>query len=103
MSTDTVFGFVAIGIAASLAGMIWPFQRGTLGIVVNLAVGVLGAVLGGFASYAVLPWANHRETPARLFFSALGALAALFIVHATWVRVADSIRTRRASTPPPVR
>lgn len=103
METDIVFGFVAIGVAASLAAMIWPFQRGALGIIVNVFVGALGAVLGGLASYLVLPWANHRETPARLFFAALGALAFLFIVHAAWVRVADSLRTRRASASPPIR
>ncbi|MDP9150152.1 MAG: hypothetical protein M3O36_09465 [Myxococcota bacterium] len=98
METDTVFGFVAIGVAASLAGMIWPFQRGALGIVVNVVAGVLGSVLGGLTSYVVL----SRQTPAHLFFAALGALALLFLVHAAWVRVADSIRARRTTETPPV-
>ncbi len=100
MEIDTVFGWIAIGVAASLAGMMWPFQRGALGILVNLFVGILGAVLGALSSFLVLPWATHRETPARLFFAALGALACLAIVHGTWVRVAESLRTRRSPAPP---
>ncbi len=103
MGTDTVYSWVAIGVAASLAGMIWPFQRGALGIVVNLFVGALGAVLGGLTSYLILPWESHRETPARLFIAALGALAFLFIVHAAWVRIAESVRTRRDPTTPQLR
>ena len=100
METGTVFGWIAIGVAASLAGMMWPFQRGAIGILVNLFVGMLGAVVGALSSFLFLPWATHRETPARLFFAALGALAGLAIVHETWVRVAASVRTRRAAAPP---
>ena len=47
MRIDTVLAWVAIGAAASLAGMIWPFRRGALGVELNLLAGILGAILAG--------------------------------------------------------
>jgi uncharacterized membrane protein YeaQ/YmgE (transglycosylase-associated protein family) len=99
MSGDTVLGWVAIGAAASLAGMIWPFRRGVLGIIVNLVAGTAGAVLVALASYIVFPAGSHGETPARLWFAALGALAALGVVHAAWLRAAPRAPARVRSGP----
>lgn len=84
------FAWIVIGVAASLAGMIWPFRRGAIGVIANVVAGAAGAVLAGFASYAVLPWARHEDTPARLFFAALGAIAALGLVHAAYARHAHA-------------
>ncbi|HSY21731.1 MAG TPA: hypothetical protein VK841_06435 [Polyangiaceae bacterium] len=79
---DSIFGWIAIGAAASFAGMIWPFQRGAAGVALNLLLGIGGAVLLALASFLVVPGA-HAE-PVRLAFAAVGALAALWIAHALW-------------------
>jgi uncharacterized membrane protein YeaQ/YmgE (transglycosylase-associated protein family) len=86
MNADIVLGWAAIGAAASLAGMIWPFRRGALGVVVNLVAGIAGAVVVALLSLLVLPGGERSDTPARLLFAALGALAALGLVHAGWTR-----------------
>jgi uncharacterized membrane protein YeaQ/YmgE (transglycosylase-associated protein family) len=93
---DILLGFVAIGAAASIAGMIWPFRRGYLGIVVNFLAGVTGAIVGPLLSFLILPWARGHDTPARLFFAALGAIAALCGVHLVWNRRARRRTTRAA-------
>src|SRR5258708_4935513 len=97
--TDTVLACIAIGSAAALAGMIWPFRRGALGVVVNLLTGVLGALVAALLSYAFLPYSPHGDTPTRLAFAALGALAALGIVHA-WAlrRAARRVTLRRSAS-----
>jgi uncharacterized membrane protein YeaQ/YmgE (transglycosylase-associated protein family) len=89
MRIDTVLAWVAIGAAASLAGMIWPFRRGALGVALNLLAGILGAILAGLLSYVVLPRSTHGETPARLTFAALGALTMLGLAHAEWLRIQE--------------
>jgi uncharacterized membrane protein YeaQ/YmgE (transglycosylase-associated protein family) len=81
-----VLGWIAIGAAASLAGMIWPFRRGALGVVLNLVMGVGGALVAALFSYFAVPAGQPRETGTRLFFAAVGALAALVIVHFAWRR-----------------
>jgi uncharacterized membrane protein YeaQ/YmgE (transglycosylase-associated protein family) len=91
---DNVIAWMAIGVAASLAGMIWPFRRGVIGVIVNVVVGAAGAALVGLLSYAVLPGRQH-DSPARLSFAALGAIASLGLMHAVWLRRA--LRRRRAA------
>jgi uncharacterized membrane protein YeaQ/YmgE (transglycosylase-associated protein family) len=81
---DSWLGWIAIGAAAGLAGMLWPFQRGALGVVVNFVAGVAGAIVAALLSFLVLPGAH--DVPARLAFAAVGALGALGLVHALWVR-----------------
>ena len=73
---------MAIGAAAALAGMIWPFRRGAIGIAVNLVAGIGGALLAALVSLAVLPREGHAQSPGRLLFAACGALASLAVVHA---------------------
>jgi uncharacterized membrane protein YeaQ/YmgE (transglycosylase-associated protein family) len=73
---------MAIGAAASFAGMIWPFQRGATGIFLNLVFGMGGAVLVAFASFLWLP--GPHESPARLAYAAIGALAVLGLAHLLW-------------------
>ena len=83
---DSVLAWIAIGAGASLAGMIWSFRRGALGIAVNLLAGIAGALLAALASYAFLPVESAGSERARLFYAALGAIAMLGIVHAAWSR-----------------
>jgi uncharacterized membrane protein YeaQ/YmgE (transglycosylase-associated protein family) len=92
IDTTSLFAWIAIGAAASLAGMIWPFRRGVVGVVVNLLVGASGAVLAALLSYAVLPHASDPLTTARLLFAAIGAIAALGLAHAVWLRKEDNRR-----------
>ncbi|HXN33580.1 MAG TPA: hypothetical protein VN894_17040 [Polyangiaceae bacterium] len=90
MHSDTLIASMAIGAAAALAGMILPFRRGATGIAVNLLAGILGALLAALLSFAVLPSGRQGETPGRLLFAALGALATLGAVHAWAGRRATS-------------
>ncbi len=90
LAADSWLGWIAIGAGASLAGMLWPFQRGALGVVVNFVAGVGGAIVAAFASFLVLPGAH--AAPARLAFAAVGALGSLGAVHALWVRHAGGGR-----------
>ncbi|MGD0675414.1 MAG: hypothetical protein ABSC94_08350 [Polyangiaceae bacterium] len=89
---DKWLAWVAIGIAAALAGMIWPFRRGAIGVVVNLLAGVAGALVVAALGGLVLPQTREHDNPARLFFAALGALAALGITHAACLRRAERRR-----------
>ena len=104
MSVDTWLAWAAIGAAASLAGMIWVFRRGVLGVLANLAAGIAGAVAGGAIGSAVSPrWQSVVSGPAipgipapagppQLFLAGLGAILALVILHLAWM---GAIRTRR--------
>jgi uncharacterized membrane protein YeaQ/YmgE (transglycosylase-associated protein family) len=92
---DDALAWVAIGAAASLAGMIWPFRRGGVGVVANLFVGAGGAVLAALLSCLILPWSSYGHTPARLFFAAFGAIAALGIVHLAYERYVRYVARRR--------
>jgi uncharacterized membrane protein YeaQ/YmgE (transglycosylase-associated protein family) len=94
MHSDTVFASIAIGAAAALAGMIWPFRRGAKGIAVNFAAGIGGALVAALASFAVLP--KGRDGSARLLFAAFGALALLGLVHVWPAR-------RHTRRPPPIK
>jgi uncharacterized membrane protein YeaQ/YmgE (transglycosylase-associated protein family) len=92
IDSTSLFAWIAIGAAASLAGMIWPFRRGVVGVVVNLLVGSSGAVLAALLSYAVLPHSGDPLTIARLLFAAIGSIAALGLTHAVWLRQVDRKR-----------
>jgi uncharacterized membrane protein YeaQ/YmgE (transglycosylase-associated protein family) len=84
---DSVLGWLAIGAAASLAAMVWPFLRGGAGVFLKLVVGPLGAVLGALLSHVILPSEPPTE---RLFFAALGAVTALGLSQFAWQRFARS-------------
>jgi uncharacterized membrane protein YeaQ/YmgE (transglycosylase-associated protein family) len=84
MIETSIFGWMAIGVAASLAAMIWPFRRGFLGVFVNLVVGPVGAVTLAFLSLLFWPAGSPHQGPVHLFFAAAGALAALGLVHLAW-------------------
>jgi uncharacterized membrane protein YeaQ/YmgE (transglycosylase-associated protein family) len=85
---DSVLGWMAIGAAASLAAMMWPFLRGGAGVVIKLLLGPLGAVAGAVISHFALPGESPAE---RLVFAAIGAIVALVVSQLTWQRYA---RTR---------
>jgi uncharacterized membrane protein YeaQ/YmgE (transglycosylase-associated protein family) len=92
MDLDNALAWIAIGAAASLAGMIWPFRRGVMGIVVNLLAGIVGALLGGLLSFLFMPYGMHGNTPARLLFAAMAALASLGVVHVLGAHAASAQR-----------
>jgi uncharacterized membrane protein YeaQ/YmgE (transglycosylase-associated protein family) len=84
---DSVLGWLAIGAAASLAAMVWPFLRGGAGVFLKLVLGPIGAVAGALLSHAFLPDEPPTE---RLLFAAVGAIAALLLSQLAWHRYARS-------------
>ena len=84
---DSLIGWLAIGAAASLAGMVWPFLRGGTGVIVKMMLGPAGAVAGGLISRAILP---SESQGTQLIFAALGALVVLGVSQIAWVRYARS-------------
>jgi hypothetical protein len=104
MSADAWLAWFAIGVAASLAGMIWAFRRGVLGIMANLAAGIGGALVGGIVGHVVaprtrtiisgpaIPGLPAPAGPPQLFFAGLGAILALVAVHWAW---SEMTRRRR--------
>jgi uncharacterized membrane protein YeaQ/YmgE (transglycosylase-associated protein family) len=84
---DSVLGWMALGAAASLASMVWPFLRGGAGVFLKLMIGPLGAIVGAALSHAILP---HESPTERLFFAAVGAIAALGLSQFAWYRYARS-------------
>jgi hypothetical protein len=82
IDSDEVLAWIAIGVAASLGGMIWPFRRGAAGIAMNIGVAATGAVGLALLGDAILPL-QHRG-PLRLLFAALGAVGALLLAHGVW-------------------
>ena len=84
---DSVLGWMAIGAAASLAAMIWPFLRGGAGVILKLLLGPLGAIAGAVLSHFILPNESSSE---RLFFAAVGAIVALALTQVAWQRYARS-------------
>ncbi len=84
VSADDILACTAIGVAASLGGMIWPFRRGLVGVLLNVVVAVAGALTLGLLSGALLPRPQAGTTS--LPFAALGAIVALLLAHALWNR-----------------
>ena len=82
---DSVLGWMAIGAAASLAAMIWPFLRGGAGVILKLLLGPLGAIAGAVISHLILPNESSNE---RLLFAAVGAIVALALTQVAWQRYA---------------
>ena len=76
MSGDSWYAWFAIGVAASLGGMIWAFRRGVLGVMANFAAGAGGALVGGALA--------RGAGPTHLLFAGVGAIAALVVLHVAW-------------------
>jgi hypothetical protein len=104
MPTDTWLAWIAIGAAASLAGMIWAFRRGVLGVLANFAAGIGGAIVGGSIGFSIwehggvmrgpaIPGIPAPAGPPQLSLAAVGAVAGLLILHLAWLGM---VRTRRA-------
>ncbi|MGH7293822.1 MAG: hypothetical protein ACRELB_02760 [Polyangiaceae bacterium] len=88
MTPTAVLGWIALGLAASIAALIWPFRRGAAGVVWNVFLGVSGSLVGVAGSYLVTETAGP-EAPERLCFAAVGAIAALVLAHAAWANWAE--------------
>lgn len=43
-NAEGLLSWIAIGLAGSIAGWIWPFRRGVVGIVANAAIAMAGAM-----------------------------------------------------------
>jgi uncharacterized membrane protein YeaQ/YmgE (transglycosylase-associated protein family) len=84
---DSVFGWLAIGSAASLAALMWPFLRGAKAVVVKLVLGPLGAVVGALLSRLAAP---DERAIAQLFFAAAGSIAVLLSLQLAWQRYSRS-------------
>jgi hypothetical protein len=104
MSEDTWLAWVAIGAAASLAGMIWAFRRGVLGVIANFVAGIAGAIAGGIIGYAVeqrsgiisglaIPGIPAPAGPPQLFLAGLGSVLALVILHVAWLGILKARRS----------
>ena len=89
---DTILAWVLIGAACSLAGMIYPFRRGAMGLVVNAVVAIAGATALGAASWIALQGSAHERSVWSMTFAAVGALAAVVAVHLSYVL---GLRARR--------
>jgi uncharacterized membrane protein YeaQ/YmgE (transglycosylase-associated protein family) len=76
--SGNLFAWIAIGLGASLAAMIWPAPRGAKGVALNVGAGILGAVVFGWIGHAIL---SARDRSASYLFAAVGALLALAMAH----------------------
>lgn len=75
-----VIAWIGIGLAASLSAMIWPMRRDVLGVVLNMASAIVGAVILGFIGLGI--GAYPRADAGRSYlFAAVGALLALGVLH----------------------
>jgi hypothetical protein len=109
MSADAWLAWLAIGVAASLASMIWAFRRGVLGVLANLVAGIAGSIAGGIVGQLVaprtrtiisgpaIPGLPAPAGPPQLFFAALGSILALIAIHLAWSGMTR--RRRQAATP----
>jgi uncharacterized membrane protein YeaQ/YmgE (transglycosylase-associated protein family) len=90
MTIDTLLAYMAIGLCAALAAMMWPFRRGAIGLLVEIGAGVGGAVGLAAASYAFFP----ASSPVHLLFATVGAITVLLTTHGLWLW--NAARTQRA-------
>jgi uncharacterized membrane protein YeaQ/YmgE (transglycosylase-associated protein family) len=82
---EMVWIWVGFGIAAGIVAMILPFRRGAVGLAINIALGVLGSLLGGIIGLE-LNEHRHFHDPSGLVLSAVVSVLTLGIVHALWLR-----------------
>ena len=86
-----VLAWAFLGLAAALAGQIWPFRTGFAGVFLNTGLGIAGGILGGYALAALGP--SHTSGGAKSLMGAvMGALLLLLLAHALWAQ----LRPRRA-------
>jgi len=80
MVFSDVATWAALGLAASLAGMMWPTRQGWGGVPLTLAVGIGGSVVVG-----LLAWSFHvvpdPESARAYMTAAIGGMASLFAMH----------------------
>ena len=84
-NAEVLLSWIAIGLAGSIAGWIWPFRRGVTGIVANAAIAMAGAVSLGLVGRLFGFYPEGIETTS-LLFAAVGAIGALMFAHVVWAR-----------------
>jgi uncharacterized membrane protein YeaQ/YmgE (transglycosylase-associated protein family) len=82
---EAVLAWACFGLVAGIAAMTMPFRRGMAGLLLNVLVGVGGALLFG-ASGVALHLYPRASDPLSFAWATVGALGALGIVHGTWMK-----------------
>jgi uncharacterized membrane protein YeaQ/YmgE (transglycosylase-associated protein family) len=93
---EDLAAWTCIGLAAAIAGWIWPFRRGVAGIAVNIVTAIVGAIGAPLLGVAVR-LAGSVDDPKCLPLAAVGAILALAITHAVWGRATYVTRHERRS------
>jgi hypothetical protein len=96
-SIGYVVAWACVGLAAALAGCIWPFRAGVTGIAINMFAAVVGAVAMGYV-FIGLGFSESARDPQGPMAAAMGALSFLALVHLTW----GAMRRWRLRFPRPV-
>ena len=82
---EVLLAWIGIGLAASIAAMIWPMRRGVAGIAINATIGIGGALSLGLLGH-FLHLYGRLASAQSFFFAAVGAILALTISHISWWR-----------------
>jgi hypothetical protein len=82
-SMDYAVAWAFVGLAAAIAGCVWPFRTGVAGIVINMLAAMIGAVATGYA-FIGLGFSESPSDPRGPMAAAMGALAFLAMVHVMW-------------------
>jgi uncharacterized membrane protein YeaQ/YmgE (transglycosylase-associated protein family) len=88
---EVLLAWIAIGLAGSIAGWIWPFRRGLSGIVINAVAAMGGAVVFGLLGCG-LGFYTLARAGTSLLFAAIGCVVALLLAHLVWARLAPTLR-----------
>ena len=81
---NDLWGWALIGAACSVAGMIFPFRRGVVGVMANLIAGMVGALVLGAVGWALLHGVPHYSRSWALPFAAAGSLASILAIHLSY-------------------
>lgn len=82
--TNDLASWALIGVAAGLAGMMFPFWRGIAGITGNIMAAIAGAVAFGSVTLWATVGSVHRPQAWSMLAAAAGALSAVVAVHAAY-------------------
>jgi len=89
--SNQVLGWIAIGLAAAYMAWALPFRRGTVGLAVNGAVALAGAVGLPLVALALGALRTYGQGLGFLL-ATVGTLAALLVLHVVWERATRAAR-----------